>query len=214
MIGIIGAGGHAKVITDIFRSQKPNERIVIFTMSPETVDPYFLACDIEQDSENARMSHHSMLTGWHVAIGNPHIRRSKIEWLLRTGGLVISAVHETSVLAVSSRLGIGSSVMAGSIVNPDAIIGRGCIINTAAGLDHDCQIGDYVNIGPGCRLAGNVSVGRLSELGTGTVVIPGIRIGKGCIIGAGTVVTRDVPDYSKAVGVPARVIGDLPPIAD
>jgi acetyltransferase EpsM len=214
MIGIIGAGGHAKVITDIFKSQKPNERIVVFTMSPEAVDPYFLEYDIEQDLETVRMSHRSILTGWHVAIGNPHIRRSKVEWLLRAGCPVISAVHETSVLAVSSMLGIGSSVMAGSIVNPDAVIGRGCIINTAAGIDHDCQIGDYVNIGPGCRLAGNVSVGRLSELGTGTVVIPGIRIGKGCVIGAGTVVTRDVPDYSKAVGVPARIIGELPPIAD
>ncbi|KRE46293.1 acetyltransferase [Paenibacillus sp. Soil522] len=214
MIGIIGAGGHAKVITDIFRSQKPNERIVFFTMLPEAVDPYFLACEIEKDSEHVQMSYRSVLTGWHVAIGNPHIRRSKVEWLLRTGCPVITAVHVSSVLAVSSKLGVGSSVMAGSIVNPDAVVGRGCIINTAAGLDHDCQIGDYVNIGPGCRLAGNVSVGKLSELGAGAVVIPGIRIGKGCVIGAGTVVTRNLPDYSKAVGVPARVIGELPPSAD
>lgn len=34
----------------------------------------------------------------------------------------------------------------------------------------------------------------------------GVSIGKGCTIGAGSVVTRDIPDYSVAVGNPARVV--------
>lgn len=43
-------------------------------------------------------------------------------------------------------------------------------------------------------------------IGSNAVILPGIRIGKGSIIGAGAVVTKDVPPYSVAVGVPARVI--------
>lgn len=34
----------------------------------------------------------------------------------------------------------------------------------------------------------------------------GVKIGKGCTIGAGSVVTRDIPDFSIAVGTPAKVI--------
>ncbi len=49
------------------------------------------------------------------------------------------------------------------------------------------------------------------HIGDGTLVgecvsIIGARIGKHCVIGANSVVTRDIPDYSVAVGSPARVI--------
>lgn len=37
----------------------------------------------------------------------------------------------------------------------------------------------------------------------------GVNIGKGCTIGAGSVVTRDIPDFSVAVGVPAKVVKTL-----
>ena len=38
------------------------------------------------------------------------------------------------------------------------------------------------------------------------MVLPGVRIGKGAIIGAGSVVTGDIPPYTIAVGIPARVV--------
>lgn len=43
-------------------------------------------------------------------------------------------------------------------------------------------------------------------LGAGVKVLDGVTIGQGSVIGAGAVVTRDIPPYSVAVGVPARVI--------
>jgi acetyltransferase-like isoleucine patch superfamily enzyme len=44
-------------------------------------------------------------------------------------------------------------------------------------------------------------------LGTGVKVLDGVTIGQGSVIGAGAVVTKDIPPYSIAVGVPAKVIG-------
>ncbi len=43
-------------------------------------------------------------------------------------------------------------------------------------------------------------------VGTGAIILKGVRIGRGAIVAAGAVVTRDVPPYSIAGGVPARVI--------
>lgn len=51
-----------------------------------------------------------------------------------------------------------------------------------------------------------VFVGARSWIGAGAVLLPGSRVGRHCTIGANAVVTGEIPDYSVAVGVPARVI--------
>lgn len=43
-------------------------------------------------------------------------------------------------------------------------------------------------------------------LGTNVVIVGNVRIGKHCVIGANSVVTKDIPDYSVAAGIPAKVI--------
>ena len=51
-----------------------------------------------------------------------------------------------------------------------------------------------------------VVIGDGSWLGHGAVVLPGVTIGKHVVIGANSVVTKDIPDFSVAVGSPARLI--------
>jgi acetyltransferase-like isoleucine patch superfamily enzyme len=43
-------------------------------------------------------------------------------------------------------------------------------------------------------------------IGAGVIILPGVKIGKGAIIGAGAVVTKNIPSYSIAVGIPAKPI--------
>lgn len=54
--------------------------------------------------------------------------------------------------------------------------------------------------------AGPVEINDGSWIGIGVSILPNVRIGRNCVIGAGSVVTHDIPDFSIAVGVPARVI--------
>jgi len=54
---------------------------------------------------------------------------------------------------------------------------------------------------------GKVTIGEDCWLGTNVVVLPGVTIGHGAVVGAGAVVTRDIPDYGIALGIPARVVG-------
>jgi carbonic anhydrase/acetyltransferase-like protein (isoleucine patch superfamily) len=51
-----------------------------------------------------------------------------------------------------------------------------------------------------------VVIGAGSWLGYGAVILPGARIGRNVVIGANAVVTGEIPDFSVAVGVPARVV--------
>ena len=53
-----------------------------------------------------------------------------------------------------------------------------------------------------------VTIGKDVWMGAHCVVMPGVVIGDGSVIGAGSVVTKDVPPYTVAAGVPARIIRD------
>ena len=54
-----------------------------------------------------------------------------------------------------------------------------------------------------------VLICRGAWIGAGVTIMPGIRIGRYAIVGAGAVVTKDIPDYSIAVGNPAKVIKEM-----
>lgn len=53
-------------------------------------------------------------------------------------------------------------------------------------------------------------IGRDVWLGAGVIVLGGVTIGDGCVVGAGSVVTKDLPPYAYAMGVPAIVTGSRP----
>ena len=50
-----------------------------------------------------------------------------------------------------------------------------------------------------------VTIGDGAHIGIGAILMPGVTIGKGAVIGAGAVVVKSIPDYSVAVGSPAKV---------
>ena len=49
-------------------------------------------------------------------------------------------------------------------------------------------------------------IGRDVWIGANAVILGGVTIGDGCVVGAGAVVTRSLPAYSVATGVPAKVL--------
>ncbi len=58
----------------------------------------------------------------------------------------------------------------------------------------------------GVQRFGAIHIGEHTFVGYGVKILPGVTIGKRCVIGAGAVVSKSIPDYSVAAGVPARVI--------
>jgi UDP-perosamine 4-acetyltransferase len=113
-------------------------------------------------------------------------------------------VHKNAYISKTSTIGIGTQVMAGAIIQPDAFIKENVIINTSAVIEHDCRIHAHSHISPGAILGGNVEIGECSHVGLGAMILQGVRIGKNVTVGAGAVVVRDVKDGLTVKGVPAR----------
>lgn len=141
-----------------------------------------------------------------VAIGDNAARVRVFADLTRRGGVPNTVIHARAVLAPHAQAAGGTLICAGAVVNPRARIGFNCIVNTAASVDHDCEIEDHVHLCPGVRLGGGVRVGESALLGLGTVVLPMVRIGRNTVVGAGSVVLRDLPECVIAYGAPARII--------
>ena len=59
---------------------------------------------------------------------------------------------------------------------------------------------------PDLEITKPITIGDDVYIGNNVIVLPGVHIGNRVVIGAGAVVTRDVPDNSVMVGVPARRI--------
>ena len=200
-LAILGASGHGKVVADCAHSCGWDEVVFFDDAWPElsTNGHWPVAGDTAR-----LMATLDDFDGVIVAIGNSHIRHTKLEALEQARATVVSLVHPAAFVSSHAVIGAGTVVFAGAVVNVDARLGRGVIINTGATVDHDCVLGDAVHISPGANIAGGVRVGHRSWVGIGAAVKQLVSIGDDAVVGAGAAVVRDVGDGVTVVGVPAR----------
>lgn len=103
-----------------------------------------------------------------------------------------TSIEQSFHLTCANRVYIGKYV---------TISGFVCITD----IDHE-----YKNIEIGVLqqdiIVKDTNIEDYSFIGMGAKLMAGVKIGKHCIIGANSVVTKDIPDYSVAVGIPAKVI--------
>lgn len=144
--------------------------------------------------------------GFCIAIGNPHgrVRLNFHDRLVAEGLQPVTIAHPTAWIADNAIIGLGTQILAGAIVEAEVRIGRQCIINTKAVVDHESILEDGAELAPGATLCGLVHVGVNGWVCAGATVLPRKKIGADAIVGAGAVVNRDVPDGVTVVGVPAK----------
>jgi len=108
------------------------------------------------------------------------------------------------------KVGSNVSIMNGCIIDPSHCwhieIGNHVTLAPRVHiLAHDASTKLFLNY---TRIA-NVKIGNYCFIGAGTIILPGVTIGDHVVIGAGSVVTKDIPEDSLAVGVPAKKICSL-----
>lgn len=141
-----------------------------------------------------------------LGIGDNKIRERLGDLLDSRNEKVVSVIHPSANISEITKIEQGVFISGNAVVNIFSEIGKYCIINTGAIIEHECLLGRSVHVAPGAVLAGNVKVGARSFIGANAVVKQGISIGKDVIVGAGSVVVKNIPDNSVVVGNPAKRI--------
>lgn len=142
-------------------------------------------------------------------------------------------IHIGEGTMIGPQVALSAGMVPGQdcVVNPVVRIGDRCLIGRGSGIvgHFSIDIGDDVWTGHHVYITDQnhgydnlelpisrqsmpeqpVRIGSGSWIGHGSVVLPGADIGEHVVIGANSVVTGRIPDYSVAVGAPARVIKDM-----
>lgn len=205
---IIGASGHGRSVADAVVSEGRFE-LVGFVDRSAPVGSTCSGFEVLGDEPALPALVRDRGIEWAlIAVGDNFVRARVAERLraalpsLRFAAVVHGAAH----VAADVAIGEGSVVFAGAVVNAGSRVGRFCIVNTRASLDHDGVLDDFASIAPGVTVGGNCSIGEHSAIGIGAVLSHGVRVGTHSVVGAASLVLADVPDRVVAYGTPARVV--------
>jgi acetyltransferase-like isoleucine patch superfamily enzyme len=131
-------------------------------------------------------------------------------------GVLFSAGCWLNAIGGAIMIGDGSSFSGDCVISAAKSVTIGREVLVARGVhigDHDHAFVDSSQpvMNQGIANAAPVTIGDGAWIGHSAVILAGVSVGAGAVIAAGAVVTRDVPAYSLAAGVPARVMKSWAP---
>lgn len=203
---VIGAGGFAKQLLDVFEQIGENVDLVFFDdISINLPEKLYNKFIIVRSFAEAEKYFENISPQFCLGIGDPNKRKKLADKFSAIGGELKSVISPLArVGKYDVKIAPGVTILTGSIIENGVHIGKGSLINLNCTITHDCVIGDFCEISPGVHLSGKCKIGNYCFIGTGAVLLPRVKIGDNAIIGAGAVVTKNVPSEQTVVGVPAK----------
>lgn len=207
-IVIAGAGGHGRVMLDLFRAARRYE-VVAFVDADASVHgtrihgvPVRGSDDALNDLRAEGIGHAAIGVGMMPGGMNTHRRVCRL--LQDRGFEIAGGIHPAAWLSPLAETGCGVAVLARASIGPGSRLGDHVVVNTGAIVEHDCVVREHSHVATGATLCGGVRIGSGVFVGAGAVIREGVRIADGVTVGAGALVLRDIPKACVVAGVPAR----------
>jgi len=116
-------------------------------------------------------------------------------------------IHPTAIISPDVDIKGTFYIMPGSVIQPYAQIGDGCMFSMNVAIAHHTIIDDGCFASSSSTIGAKMSLQKYAWVGIGATVMTGVKIlGENCLIGAGAVVISDVSANAVVAGVPAKRI--------
>ncbi len=116
-------------------------------------------------------------------------------------------IHPTAVISKFAKIGYGVTMQPFVSIGPNVEIGDHVQIFAQVLVGHNAKLDNYSYVANNACIGASVHLKEGAYLGTNCTTIENITIGTWGLVGIGSVVLKDVEDYTKVVGNPARPIG-------
>jgi acetyltransferase-like isoleucine patch superfamily enzyme len=148
-----------------------------------------------------------------------------------------ATIRSHTILYAGSTFGEGLNTGHRATVREFATFGKNCLISTLVDVQGNCTIGDYSRLYSNVHVSERTQIGNYvfifpytiftndpqppsntllgAQVGDYSIitvhccVLPGVKVGSNCLVGANSVLSRDIEDYSFAIGSPAKRIRDI-----
>jgi len=118
-------------------------------------------------------------------------------------------IHPTAVISKFSTIGYGTCIQPFVAIGPNVTIGNHVQIFAQVLVGHGAKLENYCYVANNACIGADVLLKEGAYLGTNSTTLEFISLGKWSVTGIGAVVIKDVPDFAKVVGNPARQIGTV-----
>lgn len=203
---LVGAGGAGREVHALVRSSPrfvETEQVAEIVFVDDVVDRPGLPAPVVSTVDDYRPGDRDIVL---CTIGEPRSRAAVVRRLEAVGARFATFVHDAAVLLPGSSIGAGSIVYPFAVVSTDVVVGRHAWLSTAAVLGHDVTVGDVVTLSSSSQLLGHVAVGDGAFVACGAIVVPGVEVGADARVGAGSVVLRRVKPGTTVFGTPATLL--------
>ncbi len=211
---IIGAGGFAREVLDIFEACEDagqDYEVLGYLVEAQYGLPGTLINDKPILGGFDWLTEHASEVEVICAVGDPVVRKRLVARSQDCGARFGNIIHPSAVLTRRVTMGEGIVITAGCIFTNQIRIGNHVHVNLHCTIGHNAALEDFTTLGPGVHVSGWVTLGEGCYVGSGAVIIDRKSAGAWSVVGAGAVVISDVPPYSTVVGIPAKVIRTMEP---
>lgn len=189
---LLGAGGHARACIDVIEQENRFTVGGLLGLPDEVGTEVFGYPVIGSDSDiESVMNDYRYALVTVGQIKSPDLRISLFERLEKNGCEMPVIISPRAYVSSHAVIQPGTIVMHGAIVNSAVRIGKNCIINSLALIEHDSEVRDHCHISTSASLNSGVRVGAGTFVGSNTSVRQGIEIGERCVIGMGQTVVAN-----------------------
>ena len=193
---LIGGGGHCLSCIDVIELEKKFKIIGLFDNKLKGNQHNYKILGNDKNLKTFyKKSSHALIT-----LGQIKNFKTRNKLFLKSKQIGYKFPKIISPLAYVSnkaKIGEGTIVMHGAIINAGAKIGKNCIVNTNALVEHDVVVEDNCHLSTRSTLNGGVRLKQNSFIGSHTVVKQYTQIGKNSFINANLFVNENLKDNAK-----------------